>query len=389
MGRETQAVGSLEPVVAVAGLGLRLCRRRRDRHRHRLSLGIPGLGRRTGHRLVHSAVAGGAAVETGHIAEVVVERELGQPDLIHLQRAIERVQHRQLQHALPRSRPPLLERLLELGELGAMVGHGLGRIILALGHLPQQGVEFLAMGVGILERQARSSHVLPLGVGEREQRCLTVCRRVFGHGELVVGAILVKFGPPQLQRAGEVVFAKLRSLDDVAKPGQEVTADHKPLIWVLLRAKLVDVELGPIRRLGILRDSSHLGDERLGDSAVEIGPPRLAECRLEFGPAGLVGRGVLLVDPRLGGPRLKLTELPGVLLPGPVVVGRQHEHRRQQERHGGQREHHVQEFEVPPGLFCCRHRWVMTSFGGGRLGYLSPRSAQPTGFKSSVRTRGC
>ena len=222
-----------------------------------------------------------------------------------------------------------------------MVGQGLGRIILALGHLPQQSVEFLAVGVGILKRQARGSHLLTLGVGEHEQRGLAVGRGFFGHGELVVGAVLVELGPPQFQRAGQVVFAKLRSLDDVAKPGQEVAANHQPLLRVLLGLQLVDVEFCPIGCLGILGHRPDLRDERPSNVAVKIGPPHVAEGRLEFVSLGLIGLGILLVDPRLRVPGLEFAELAGVLLPRTVVIARQHEHGCHQERHGGRREHHV------------------------------------------------
>ena len=169
VGREPQTVGGFEPVVPVAGRHLRLRRRRRERHRHGGRLGIPGLSRRSSHRLVHPAVAGRATVEAGDVSEVVVEGKLRQPDLIDPDRAVEGFEHREFEQTFPSIRLPHGERLLELHKLGAMVGQGLGRIILALGHLPQQSVEFLTVSVGILKRQARGSHLLTLGVGEHEQ----------------------------------------------------------------------------------------------------------------------------------------------------------------------------------------------------------------------------
>ena len=95
-------------------------------------------------------------------------------------------------------------------------------------------------------------------------------------------------------RRPTVVFAKLRSLDDVAKPGQEVAANHQPLLRVLLGLQLVDVEFCPIGCLGVLGHRPDLRDERLEQrrrqdrpAARRRGPPRvrLAGTRRTWNPA--------------------------------------------------------------------------------------------------------
>ncbi|MFN9953808.1 MAG: hypothetical protein ACK55I_11980, partial [bacterium] len=103
------------------------------------------------------------------------------------------------------------------------------------------------------------------------------------------------------------------------------------------------------------RHGADLGDELRRKRWIEIRPAGVGQRGLQAGR--LLGEGlrVLLGDPGRGRPGLEVAEAAGVLLPGPVVVGRQHEHRGHEQhdrRHG---ERHVQDLEVPPGLFGCGH----------------------------------
>ena len=62
-------------------------------------------GAAAGARLVDGLVAGDAAVEAGHIGKIVVQGELRQPDLLDLQRAVERVDDRQIERLLGQAVP--------------------------------------------------------------------------------------------------------------------------------------------------------------------------------------------------------------------------------------------------------------------------------------------
>ena len=351
-GSQPQPIGRLERLGLVA---LRLGGRRGHLHGQRLGLRVSRLERSSRHRLVHAAVARRAAVEAGDVAEVVVEGELRQPDLVDPERAVEGVEYRHLEHTLAGGRLSLRERLLELGELGAVIGDGLGGLVLGAGQPCQQRLELLAMGVGVLEDEVGRVHLGPLGVGQGEQGRLPLGRRLVRDGELVVGPVLVELSAAKLQGAGEVVLAKLGPLGNVTETGQEIAPQHQPLVRILLGGELIEVVLGEIGGLGILADRADLGQKLLRDRSIHRLPPGLRQPRLEFRTTGLIGRRLLLVDPGLGGPGLEGAKLPGVLLPGPIVVDRQQGHRGRKQRHGRHGEHHVQEFEIPPSLFGCWH----------------------------------
>ena len=167
-----EAVEVLELLIAVAFDGEPLWRLggggQRECHGFHLPVGRIRGG--TSNGFVHALVARDATVKPGNVAEIVVERELRQPDLIDPQRSIESIQHRQFEQALADIGSPVLEGLRQLIELGAVVGESLGRCILACSQLLQSGLERLAMGVRRLEIEGRSGDLRPLGVCQGEQR---------------------------------------------------------------------------------------------------------------------------------------------------------------------------------------------------------------------------
>ena len=236
-----------------------------------------------------------------------------------------------------------------------MVGEGLGGGVFAGRELPQRRFERLAVRVGRLVFQRGGRHLGSLGIREGEQAVELFLRGVVGHGELVVGPILVELGLPQLQLPGGQVFAKLGPLGDVAKPLEQISPQREPLSGVGLLEQHVDVELGPVGRFGVGGHRPHLLEKRLHERRVEIGPPGVGEGRIEFSRPLLVAARVLLVDPCRGGPGFERPELALIFLPRPIVVGSQHGDGGRKQQHGCHAKHDVQRFEIPPGLFGSRH----------------------------------
>ena len=369
--RQPKTVERLELVVAVADKrrGCRWLRGRPQRDGHSLERRIGRIGRLAGQRLVHAAMARRAAVEPRDVAEIVVEREVGQPELIDLQRAVEGVEHRQFKHGLAGVGAAVGERLLQQGEFRPMIGHRLGGRVLVGGDPPHDRVEILAVGVGLLEVERRLFHLGPLRIGQLQEFHLAGDRGSVGDRKLIVGTILVEFGLPQLERAGEQVLAELRPLHDVGHPGEQVATQSEPALGIGLRGELVDVGRDQRGGLGVLRYRLHPGDELPGEAAVDVRPAGGREVVLEFPPLIGIRLRVLRGDPRSRRPGLEVPESAGVLLPWPIVVGREHQHRRQEEddrRHG---EDDVEDLQVVPGLFVGGHGWnVRGSVGkhGGR-----------------------
>ena len=88
---------------------------------HLVSRFVAWLARRTGRGLVDALVAGRAAIEAGHVAEVVVERQLRQPDLLDLQRTAEGVDDRQLKNTLAEVRSAVFFGLDQTLQVGVVV----------------------------------------------------------------------------------------------------------------------------------------------------------------------------------------------------------------------------------------------------------------------------
>ena len=83
-------------------------------------------------------MARGAPVESGDVTEVVIERELRKPDLVDPKRAVERIEHGQLEQTLANIAAPLIERLLQLHQLYPVIGDVLGRGILGSSQFLEQ-----------------------------------------------------------------------------------------------------------------------------------------------------------------------------------------------------------------------------------------------------------
>ena len=58
-----------------------------------LLLGVGRIGRSARSRLIHPLVAGNAPVEAGDIAEIIVNRQLGQPDLVDAEGSVKGIEH--------------------------------------------------------------------------------------------------------------------------------------------------------------------------------------------------------------------------------------------------------------------------------------------------------
>ena len=265
-------------------------------------------------------MTGDAAVEPSDIAEIVVERELWQPDLVDPQRSVEGIQYRQFEQRLSGIGRPGLQCLRQLAELGAMIGERLGRGILSGSQFLERGFERFPMGVGGLKVQRGGRDLRPLRIGERQERHQLLLRCLFGHAQFVVRPTLIELRLPEFERASKQVFAKLRPLGDVTKPLQQVAATHQSLRRVCLRLQLVDVQLGTVGGLGVGRHGANLGQKSLGKGWIKIGPTRLGERRFKLLRLLLERPRVLLVHAGRCRPGLKRPKLPLVLFPGPIVI---------------------------------------------------------------------
>ncbi len=363
---EVKPIGILKLLIAVAFHRklLGCAGRRGEGEGNGLRLPIGRVGGRAGNRLVHALVAGDAAVEPRNVAEVVVQRQMRQPDLVDPQRSVEGVEYRQFEERLPGIGRPVLHRLRELVELRSMVGKRLGSGILAGSQLFERGFERLPMGVGGLKVERGGRDFRTLRIGKGQQRGQLVLRRLFGHTKFVVGAILVEFGLPEFEGAGQQIFAELCPLGDVAQPREQIATKHQPLRGVGLRLQLIEIECGSIRGLGVGRDSANLREERLSEGRIEIGPAGLGQCRLELLRLLFKRTRVLLVHAGRRRPGLQGPELPLVLLPRSIVVRDQHQDRGKQKQDRRHAKHDVQHLEIPPSLFCCRHLFWCDAVAG-------------------------
>ena len=231
------------------------------------------------------------------------------------------------------------------------------------------------MGVGCLEGEAGVCDLLPLDVGESQQHRLAIGGRLLGDREFVVGPRLVEFGSSQLQAARHVIFTKLDPLDDVPEPSKQVAPQHHPLAGVLLRPQLIDITFGEVCCLLVFGHGPHFHDEGVDHTFIQILATRIDQRLFKYLPPCLVRPRILLLNPRLGRPGLEFPKLPRVRLPRPIVIGREQHDGGAQQHHRHRRKHHMQGFEIPPGLFGCGH---------GSSCRRGVRRAQVTGKNSDV-----
>ena len=316
---------------------------------------IGRLGGGTGERLVHSLVAGNTPVEARDIAKIVVERQLRQPDLVNPQRAVEGIQNRQFEERLAGVWGPVFERLCQLTDLVAVVSEILSRGILDRRDVAERRFEGLAMGVGDLIDLDGLDDLLLLRLGNRFEGVETRLWRILGNGQFVVGPALVELRFPKLQLSGEVVLTELRPLGDVAHPLDHVAPDCQPLAGVGLRHQPIDVDLDKISGNGVFVIRPGALEKRRRQRRGDGRAAGIGEGRLEISRLRGVGVGAFLRDPGRSRPRLKLAEALLVFLPGPVVVGREHRDRREQQHDRREAKDDVQQFQTVPGFFCGRH----------------------------------
>ena len=136
-----------------AGLG-----RGAHRQHHRVPRLIERLDRRAGRRLVHRQVAIRAAIEAGHVAKIVVDRQLGQPDLIDLSSA-KRVEDRQADHLAHGLILAIVESFLELDPLVDQVVQRFLGVGFVRGHLGHD--RFQVCGAMVLASCKLDSRVPP------------------------------------------------------------------------------------------------------------------------------------------------------------------------------------------------------------------------------------
>ena len=355
--RQLEAIHRLQLVVAVArhNRRLRRCLGRSQRDRERPLLGIGRVGRCPGHGLRHSLVARRAAIKAGDIAKIVVQRELRQPDLVDPQRSIERVEHRQLQQALADVGRFVGEGFFQERHPLPMVSQRLSHSIFFRRQRAKDRLQSLAVGIGCLHGEGRLRNFGPLRVGQRQQCSPSGLGGLVGNRQFIVGPRLVEPSLSELERPGEIVFAKLCSGGDVKAPLQQVAPQNKPFAGVRLRSQTIDIQLHEIGRLNISRHRPHLRHKRLHERSIKVGPPRCRQRFLEFASLFLILSRCLLVDPRGRRPGLEAAKFPLIFFPRSVVVGRQHHHGGHEQHHRRHRKHHMEQFEASPGLFCCRH----------------------------------
>ena len=264
-----KTVGLFQLLVCVTRGGRRRLCRSAKRKGESFTIGIGRLRGLTRQRLVHPPVAGDAAVESGDIAEVVVDRQLGQPDLINPKGAVECVENGQFEHRFADVRRPVLERLRELQKLLAVVGQILGRRIFGSGDFSEGCLEFFAVGVGRLVFQRGLGHLGTFGVGQREQRVEPRLGRCLGDSEFVIGPILVEFGLPELELSGKQVLPELGPFDDVPQTFKKVSTKCESGAFVLLIGENVEVNLGTVRGFDICRNGADPVEKLLCERGIE------------------------------------------------------------------------------------------------------------------------
>ena len=329
-------------------------------------LAIGRLGGGTGERFVHPLVAGDAPVEARDIAEIIVERQLRQPDLVDPQRSVEGIENGKFKKGLAGVRGPVLERLRQLTDLVAVVGEILGGRILRGGDVAERRFEGLAMGVGDLIGQIGLGDLSLFRLDDRFEGVEARLWRILRDGQFVVGPALVKLRLPELQLSGEVVLTELRPLGDIAHPLDQVATDRQPLAGIGLRYETVNVGLDEISGDGIFVARPGTLQKRRCQLRGDGRAAGVGESHLQIGRLRGVGLGTHLRDPGRRRPRFELAKALLVLFPGPVVVGREHRDRCQQQHDRRDAEDDVQQFQVAPGLFCGRHG--SGSEGGGARG---------------------
>ena len=358
VGGEVESVELLELGVAIPLNGRRGSARfgsRGERDGDVALFAVGRLGGSTGKRFVHSLVAGNAPVEARDIAEIIVERQLRQPDLVDPQWSVEGIEDRQFEECLAGVRSPVLERLGQLSDLVAMVSEILRRGILDRRDVAERRFEGLAMGVCHLVGLGGLDDLHLLGLGDRFEGVEARLGRILGDGQFVIGPALVKLRLPELQLSGEVVLTELRPLGDVAHPLDQVATDRQSLAGIGLRHESIDVGLDEIGGNGVFVNRPGPLEKRRRQRRGDRRAAGVGEGRLEFGGLRGVGLGGHLRDPGRCRPRFEFAEALLVFLPGPVVVGREHRDRRQQQHDRREAEDDVQQFQIAPGLFCGRH----------------------------------
>ena len=94
-------------------------------------------------------MAADASIKPSHIAEIVIHGEVGQPDLVDLQRPSKRINNRQLQQPTT-ERGVCCKRLLQLPPLGFKICQLLAECFLAVNHCFLNFFQGLAMFIGML-----------------------------------------------------------------------------------------------------------------------------------------------------------------------------------------------------------------------------------------------
>lgn len=101
-------------------------------------------------RFRHAHVACAATVESGHFLEVVVPRQVGQPAVVDLQRAVERIEDRQLDQLFAEIHSVFFGRALQLLLVELVLAEGLVGIVFGGGDEAANAFHLLALSGGFV-----------------------------------------------------------------------------------------------------------------------------------------------------------------------------------------------------------------------------------------------
>ena len=255
-------------VVIIRAAALASRRRRGQLDRDGFNLAVSTFCRSARQRLVHSLVAGVAAIKPSDIPKIIVKRELRQPKLVDAQRAVKGVQHWQLQYRLAKVGRAILERLGKQQQFLAMVGQRLCRGVFGGREFFERCFKRLAVRVGRLRFERGRQHLSPRRVRHGKQRCQGLWSHILCNAQFVIGPVFIQLRLAQLEMACAQILPKLRAAGDVAKPLEQVAPEHQPLGWVGLLPEHVDIQLTTVGRFGIGRHRANLGQKRLSDRGI-------------------------------------------------------------------------------------------------------------------------
>ena len=236
-----------------------------------------------------------------------------------------------------------------------MIGQRLCRGVFGGREFFERCFERLAVRVGRLSVERGGEHLDPRSVCHGKQRRQGLGSGILCNAQFIIGPVFIQLSLAQLEVACTQILSKLGAADDVAQSLEQIAPEHQPLGWVGLLPEHVDIQLPAVGRFSIGGHRANLGQKRLGNRGIQIGPACFGQGCVELLGGCLKGTRILLVHFGCSRPRFEGLKTSLIFLPRTVVIHGQHCDRGEQQQDRRHAKDNVQHLQIAPSLFGGRH----------------------------------